>query len=172
MNNYFLIAEIQSAFDADGFVKIKSYSDFPERFFYLEKVFINIFGDYREFIVEDVEQFEDYFLLKFQNFNSESDVEFLVGASVFVEKNDAVHLDDDTFFIHDLIGCEVFFADKFFGKIVDVMSLVSNDVYVVVDENERERLIPALSDFIESVDVESKKIFLNLDFDDVSDDEN
>jgi len=172
LEDYFLIAEISSVFDENGFVKIKSFSDFPERFFLLDKVFINIFGDYREFIVEDVERLDNFFIIKFNNFNSDFDVEFLVGSSIFVNEKDAVRLDDDTFFIHDLIGCKVVFNEKFFGHVVDVLSLNSNDVYVLEDNNRIERLIPAISQFIELVNIAEKKITLKIDFDEFSDDEN
>jgi ribosomal 30S subunit maturation factor RimM len=86
LEDYFLIAKIISVYDDDGYVKVKSFSDFPERFFLLDKVYIYIFGDYREFFVEDVEKAVKYFLLNFQNFDSETDVEFLVGSSIFVKK--------------------------------------------------------------------------------------
>lgn len=172
MENFFLIAGISSAFDADGFVKIKSFSDFPDRFFLLDKVYIDIFGDYREFIVEDVQKIENYFILKFKNFDSDVDVEFLIGSTIFVNKKDVIKLDDDTFFIHDLIGCKVFFNEKFFGNVVDVLSLNSNDVYVIHDDDGIERLIPAISQFIDNVNIKEKTINLCLDFDEFSDDEN
>jgi 16S rRNA processing protein RimM len=172
LENFFLIAGISSAFDADGFVKIKSFSDFPDRFFLLDKVYIDIFGDYREFIIEDVQKIENYFILKFKNFDSGVDVEFLIGSTVFVNKKDVVKLDDDTFFIHDLIGCKVFFNEKFFGNVVDVLSLNSSDVYVIHDDDGKERLIPAISQFIDNVNIKEKTINLCLDFDEFSDDEN
>jgi len=172
LEDFFLIAEVSSVYDDSGFVRIKSFSDFPERFFLLDRVYINIFGDYRKFIVENVEKIGSLFILKFKNFDSEIDVEFLVGSAVFVKKKDVVTLESDTFFIHDLIGCKVFFNTKFFGSIVDVLSLNSNDVYVVHDDEGRERLIPAISRFIDIVSLEKKTINLKMDFDEFSDDEN
>ncbi len=172
MEDFFLIAKITSVFNTDGFVKINSFSDFPERFFLLNNVYINIYGDYRLFIVEDVEQIEDFFILKFKNFDSDNDVEFLVGSAVFVRNEDVVSLEKDTFFIHDLIGCKVFFRKKFFGIIDDVLSLTSNDVLVVKTDNNSERLIPFLEDIIKSVNTKHKHIELKQDFDEFSDDEN
>ena len=172
LENFFLIAEISSVYDENGFVKIRSVSDFPERFFLLDRVYINIFGDYRVFVVDNVEKIGSYFILKFKNFDSETDVEFLVGSAIFVDKKDVVTLDEDTFFIHDLIGCKVFFDEKFFGNIVDVLSLNSNDVYVVHDDEGKERLIPAVSKFIDSVNIKEKRISLKIDFDEFNDDEN
>ena len=63
LEDYFLIAKIISVYDDDGYVKVKSFSDFPERFFLLDKVYIYIFGDYREFLVEDVEKIEKYIFI-------------------------------------------------------------------------------------------------------------
>ena len=171
LEDYFLIAKIISVYDDDGYVKVKSFSDFPERFFQLDKVYIYIFGDYRAFFIEDVEKIGKYFLLNFLNFNSEIDVEFLVGSSIFVKKNDAVPLENNTFFIHDLIGCKVFFDEKFFGNIVDVLSLNSSDIYVLED-GDSERLIPAVSEYIKDVDIKGKRVNLKIDFDELSDDEN
>ncbi len=172
MEDYFLIAKIISVFDDNGYVKVKSFSDFPERFFLLDEVYIHIFGDYRKFLAEDVEKIEKYFLLKLNNFDSETDVEFLVGSSVFVDKNNLVSLEEDSFFIHDLIGCKVFFNTKFFGNIVDVLSLNSNDIYQLEDDNGVERLIPAISEYIETVNIKEKVVNLKIDFDELSDDEN
>ncbi len=171
LEDYFLIAKIVSVYD-DGYVKVKSFSDFPERFFLLDKVYIFIFGDYREFLVEAVEKNEKFFLLSFKNFYSEIDVEFLVGASIYVDKNDLVPLENDTYFIHDLIGCKVFFCEKFFGSIVDILSLDSSDIYVVEDEDGVERLIPAVSEYIKNVNIKEKIVNLKIDFDELSYDEN
>lgn len=171
MENYFLIAEITSVFNDDGYLKLKSFSDFPDRFFLLEKIFIDIYNEKRLFFVEDVERIEDYFILKLENFDSNQHVDFLVGSDVYVDTKNLYPLDDKTYYFHDLIGCKVFFNDKFFGKIEDVMHLSSNDVYVVNSEDS-ELLIPAISDLIESININEKVVYLKQDFDKFNDDEN
>ena len=115
---------------------------------------------------------EDYFILKFKNFDSDNDVEFLIGSTICVSKNDVVHLDNDTHFVHDILGCKVFFNTKFFGNVVDVLSLTSNDVYVVKNDIGDEILIPVISDIIQNINIKEKIINLKKDFDKFSDDEN
>jgi len=171
LKDYFLIAEVISVFNDDGYLKLRSFSDFPERFFLLEKIFIDIYNEKRPFFVEDVEGIEDYFILKLENFDSSQHVDFLVGSNVYVDANNLYPLDDKTYYFHDLIGCKVFFNDKFFGKIEDVMHLSSNDVYLVKSDDE-ELLIPAISDLIESINIDEKVVYLKQDFDKFSDDEN
>jgi len=79
---YYLIARITSAYDRKGFVKIRSYSDFPERFFRLKKVYIDFFGNKKEFNIEKVKQVKDEVKLKFKNFDNEEDVEVLIGKDI------------------------------------------------------------------------------------------
>lgn len=165
-----MIATIKSIFDESGFVIIASNSDFPERFFKLRKVFIEVFGDKREFTVEKVDLFERDIIIKFKNFDSDNDVEFLIGKKVYVEAKDAVKLDDDTFFVHDLIGSRVLKDGKFFGYLNDVYCLPANDVYIISAEDGQEILIPALKKYVESFDAD-KKILKLKSIDDLYDED-
>lgn len=164
MSDFYLIAEIKKIFSEDGFVQIKSYSDFPERFFELNKVFIEVFGNKKKFIVEDVQQHKSNFLLKFKGFSSAESIDFLIGAKVFVDETDVVKPDESTFFIHDLIGSDVYYRGEFFGKLNDVLQLPANDVYVVNHEQNGESLVPALKSTIDKFDAENKKLYLNDEF--------
>lgn len=171
MKEYFLIAKIVAPLGLDGFVKLKSYSDFPERFAELNKVYIDVFGDKRKFIVEDFLHDKAGYSIKFKNFDSSTEVSFLNGCDIYIEKNDLTDLDDDEFYIHDLIGCEVFEKQRYIGKIKDVMSLVSNDVFEVVTENGKELLIPFIDDYFDKYDNKKKVLFIK-NFENMFDDEN
>jgi len=160
LEEYFLIAEIKSVYDDDGFVSITSFSDSPERFFDLEKVFIEVFGNIKQIFVEDVEVVNKKINLKFANFDSYEDASALVGAKIYVDSENVIQLPEDTYFIHDLIGCKVFREDEFFGELVEVITLSSNDVYVVKDSEDNEVLVPAVKDYISKFDIKTKKIFL------------
>ena len=48
------------------------------------------------------------FTLKFRNFNSDNDVEVLIGREIFVDEANIVKLPENYFFIHDLVGSRVF----------------------------------------------------------------
>lgn len=68
---------------------------------------------------------------------------------------DDLELDDDTYFIQDLMGLEVRDADtaEVYGEITDVMQTGANDVYVIKGKD-REYLVPAIADVIVSTDVD------------------
>ncbi len=160
MNEYFLIAKIVSIIGKDGFVKILSYSDFPERFFNLKKVYLDFFGEKKEFLVDSINQKNNFFALKFRNFDNENDAKILLGKEIFVDETNVVKLPENYFFIHDLIGSKVYRNKKLLGIIKDVLTYPANDVYLIEDDKGSELLIPALSDLIENFDPKEKILIL------------
>jgi len=170
--DFFLIAEVFALSKYEGFVTIKSYSDFPDRFFKLKYVIINIYGQFKEFLVEDVKLAENVFHIKFKNFETSEELRFLLGAKLFVKAKDKVILKANEFFIHDLLGSKVIKGDKFFGIIEDVLCLPANDVYVIKDENDKEILIPAVKAYIKGFDAKSKILSLTEQCDIFENDEN
>lgn len=160
MDDFFLIAQIKSTFGDDGSFSVSSFSDFPERFFRLKKIFIEVFGEKKEFVVEKVVQEKNKIVLKLKNFDSIEDIDFLIGCNVFVDGKNVVKLSDDTYFVHDLMGSKVFCGSVFFGELKEVISLPANDVYLIYDDAGKEYLIPAVKDFIESFDSAAKCLYL------------
>jgi len=160
VNEYFLVAEIKTIFNKNGFLSLISHSDEPERFLSLRKVYIEIFGDMKEFMVEKVVPVKNYFTIKFVNFNSDQDVDFFVGKRIYVDSENLVKLTEDTFFIHDLIDSRVFAEGKPAGILKDVIKLPSNDVYVIHDLSGKEFLVPAVKDYVESFDKINKTLNL------------
>ena len=160
MSDFFLIARIVSVYGKDGFVKITSFSDFPDRFFKLKRAYLDFFGDKKEFVVEDVLRQNKIFALKFKNFNNAEDCSVLIGKDVFVDDEGLVKLPAGSYFIHDLVDSKVYRNNKEFGIIKDVLSYPANDVYVIEDTEGKEILIPAVKDFIEGFDPQNKRLTL------------
>ncbi len=76
-------------------------------------------------------------------------------------KEDAVKLRDGSYFIDDIIGCEVVTEEQtIVGKITDLLSLPMNDLWVV-KKDAKEILIPAVKTIIRQVDIENKRITIH-----------
>lgn len=163
-NNLVLIAKIKSAANDSGYLLISSFSDFPDRFFDLEDVYIEVFDAIIKLVIEDVSVLGDEIALKFSNFDSDEYLNDLIGCSLFVKKTDTVELPENTFFIHDLIGSKVFFNDAFFGELKEVYQLVSNDIYIIETVDGNEVLLPAIKDCIKSFDPGHKILQLSNNF--------
>jgi len=166
LSDFFLFAEIKSVIDNNGYVLAKSFSDVTKSIG-LFSVFIDLFGDKRKLIVESFEQNNVNLILKFKNFDSEEDVRILCGKKLFILRPKAEKLNQNEYLIKDLLGCKVKFEDKFFGKLIDVIQLESNDVYVLLNQTEDEILLPAIKDFIRLIDVSKKEIILTKSIEDI-----
>ncbi len=172
MDQFILIAKIVALHGSDGFVAIDSYSDFSERFYDLKKIFIEFFGNKKEFVVEEVDKRRGKFLLKIKGFNSSDDAKIFIGKQIFINELDSVQLSENTFFIHDIIGSKVYRSKALLGSVEDVLVLPANDVYVVKDQNNKNILIPAINDYIIKIDPVKKRIDLVADCDLLYEDEN
>ncbi len=172
MDQFILIAKIVALRGSDGFVAIDSYSDFSERFYDLKKIFIEFFGNKKEFVVEEVDKIKGKFLLKIKGFNSSDDAKIFIGKHIFIDEKDSIQLSENTFFIHDIIGSKVYRSKVLLGSVEDVLVLPANDVYVVKDLNNKNILIPAIKDFIKKIDPEKKRIDLVAECDLLYEDEN
>jgi len=168
---YFLVARIEQLYGKDGYVRIKSFSDFPERFLSLKKVYLDFWGDKKAFYVEDVKDIKGSVLLKFERFDSIRDSQLLIDREIYVDAKEAVILPENHFFVHDLIGSEIIIEKECIGVVTDVIKGKGNDVLVVKDDDSKEVLIPFVLNFIEKFDAVEKKIILNITKDFFKDDQ-
>lgn len=159
---YILIARIEQTFGKDGFVRLQSFSDFPERFFDLKKVYIDFWGEKKKFYVEDVKDAKGKIIIKFKKFDSLRDSQVLINREVFVDEKDALSLPENHFYVHDLINSEVYMKTERIGVVSDVIKGKGNDVLVILDNEKKEILIPFVLNFIEKFDTAKKKLILNI----------
>jgi 16S rRNA processing protein RimM len=78
-----------------------------------------------------------------------------------------VRLEDGQFFIADLIGLRAIDSktDEVIGIVSDVMSLPSQNVYVITgtqDNSAKERLIPAVKEFVDEINTDAGYIKFSL----------
>jgi len=101
-------------------------------------------------------------LLLFEGIVEHHQAQALIGAQLFVLKEDLGELEDDTHFWFDLIGMAVYTTEAaYLGRIESIIETGSNDVYVVQD-NKKEVLIPALESVVVDIDVKNKRMQVDL----------
>jgi 16S rRNA processing protein RimM len=136
-----------------GEVKILPYCDSVELLHEFDRLFIG--NKHEEIFIEHSRVQKNMLIAKFEGIDTPEAAEKLRNKILFMHRDD-LELDENTYFIQDLIGMEVKDADTDFtyGKIVDVMQTGANDVYVV-NGNGREYLIPTIPDVVISTDIDS-----------------
>ncbi len=157
---FLVVAQVVAFSSEPGFLKLKLFTDFSEDFFQRKVLFLDFFGKMKELKIEKIKGDSKNLSLKFAGFSSREDARILLGKSLFIPLADAHKLDENQYFIHDLIGSDVYKNGVFFGSVKDVYTLPSNDVYVIIKENGEEYLLPALKKFIENFSAEEKKLIL------------
>ena len=92
-----------------------------------------------------------------------NDIEKYKGKDLLISKENAVPLEDNEFFIHDLIGLEVVTEDgESLGILNDILTTKANDIFEVKREDGTEILIPSIEECILDIDLEQKKIKVHL----------
>ena len=135
-----------------GEVKIMPYTDSPDLLAEFDRLFIG--KNHEEVNIERSRVFKNTVIAKIEGVDTPEAAEKLRNKVLYMHRDD-LELDDDTYFIQDLIGLEVRDADtqQIYGTIADVMQTGANDVYVIKGEN-REYLVPAIADVVVSTDID------------------
>lgn len=164
MKDYFEIGQIVNTYGIKGFVKVNPFTDDITRFEKLKTVYIDIKGNLKEFTIEEVKYSKNMVLLKFKEIPDINEAEKYRNYYIKISRDKARKLPKDTYFIADLIGLEVYNekSNELLGKVDDIFSTGSNDVYVVKDELGKQILLPAIGEVIKNVNILEKKMTVKL----------
>ncbi|HZK26709.1 MAG TPA: ribosome maturation factor RimM [Thermoclostridium sp.] len=162
MNEYLNIGKIVNTHGVKGELKVISSTSDIERFDYLKIVWIEKDSKLKEYFVEKVRYHKNCVLITLYGIDSKDKADDLKNCYLKVDRKNARILDENEFFIVDLIECSVYEEDVLLGKITDVIQTGSNDVYVVSGDKYNELLIPAIKQVVLSMDIENKRIQVSL----------
>ena len=148
------VARILGIWGKVGHIKIESLTDIPGRFITGAHFIIRD----RVYISEGSRKQGKMLLLKLYGINDRNAAAELHGEFLETYSRDSPSLPEGTFFHYQIIGMDVQTTDGLLlGKITDIVSTGSNDVYVVQSTKD-EVLIPATSDVVTNVDMQSATI--------------
>ena len=162
MEDLLKVGVITTTHGVRGEVKVFPTTD-AERFMELEYVILDTGRGKRELTIQNVKFFKNLVILKFEGIDNINDIEKYKGKELWVPREEAQELDEDEYYIGDLIGMDVLLEDGTrFGSLKDVMETGANDVYVVETEEGKEVLLPAIHDCIMDVDIEKNAMTIHL----------
>ena len=163
MEQYLQVGVISSTHGLRGEVKVFPTTDTAERFKTLKKVILDTGKEKLNWEIQSVRFFKQFVIVKFKGINNINDIEKYKGKSLFVAREDAVELEEDEYYIGDLIGMDVYTEDgEKFGVLKDVMETGANEVYIIDSEKHGEVLLPAIHDCVLEVNVEEKRMKVHL----------
>lgn len=153
--DFICIGDLVNTHGIKGEVRI--LSDFK----YKHKVFIPgnhlYIGKTKEdLVIKTYRTHKSYDMVTFEDINDINDVLIYKGELVYIDKNslDIDYLDED------LIGMTIYDNNEQKGSVVNLMK---NKLYtiLVVNYNNKEYLVPNIDEFVEKIDLEDRKIYIN-----------
>ncbi len=163
MNKYLELGQIVNVKGLKGEVKVNSFTDDNTKFERIPKVFIKRKETLTEYEIEKVGYNKNQVIIKFKNVDTVEEAEKLRNSYIVVDREIFGELPEGVYYIADLIGLDVFTeSNEYLGKVDDIFSTGSNDVYVVKDELGKQKLLPGIDEVIKVIDIEAGKIIVNL----------
>ena len=163
MEKQLQVGVISSTHGVRGEVKVFPTTDDVTRFRQLKKVYLDTGREMLPLEIQNVKFFKQFAILKFKGIDNINDIEKYRGKSLMIDREDAVDLEEDEYFIADMIGMKVCTEDgSEFGTLKDVMETGANDVYVVELPDHQEVLLPAIKECILDVDLEENVMTVHL----------
>ncbi|UUZ85894.1 ribosome maturation factor RimM [Paenibacillus sp. P26] len=160
------VGKIVNTHGIRGELKIVPLTDFPEERF--AKGAKLVFAHPEQpvtfpVVVESARDHKNMFIVKFREFGNINEVEKYKGWMLKVEEQYLSELEDDEFYLHEIIGCRAVTEEgEELGTISEVLSPGANDVWVVERPKGKPSLLPYIDEVILSVDVEKKEVTVRL----------
>ena len=153
---FLIVGYILAPWGIRGEVKVEVVTDFPERFAPRKIVYLNT----RPLEIESCHPHKQHLVVKLATIDSVEDAEKLREQDLTIPRSELYPLPEGQYYTFQIIGLKVVTTEgKLLGRITEIMTTGSNDVYIV--EGKRgEILIPAIEDVVKSIDLEKGKMVI------------
>lgn len=161
------VARVRRAHGLAGEVLVHAETDDGDEVFVADRRFavraaVGEAAPVRELTLRESRPHRGGWLLRFAEVGDRPSAEALRGAELQLARDELRPLEDDEYFLHELVGLEVVDEERgSVGPIVEVYD-TAGQVLAAVRVEGRERLIPLRSEIVRRVDVEARRIEVEL----------
>jgi len=156
MDKQIVIGKIIAPHGVRGEFRLMPLTENPDRYLEMKKLLLE---NGKEFTIISARFHKNMVLIKTEEITSMDEVELLRGQNVVVNTKDLPPLEQGRFYVADLIGFAVVtLENEDVGKLSDVITTGSNDVFVVKSTSGKEIMIPAIDTHIKEIDTKSRTI--------------
>lgn len=162
----FQVAKIVNTHGIRGDLKIVPTTDFEEiRFAKGSRLWLQHpeLAQPMELVVKSARPHKGTYIIAFEGYSNINEVEKYKGGTLNVSSEQLLELEENEFYIHEIVGCLVITEDEEeLGTVKDVLTTGANDVWVVKGKSGKDILIPYIEEVVLDVDVEQKRIKIHL----------
>ena len=161
--DYLEVGKIVNTHGLRGEVKVVPWTDYPDDFEDIEYVYAEKCGARERLDIKNIKYQKNNLIVKFAQINSIDEAETYKNLVLTADRDVLGKLPEGVYYIADLIGLEVVKeTGEKVGEISDVINTGANDIYVVKREGKRDMLIPVIDEVVKKVDLENKKVTVEL----------
>jgi 16S rRNA processing protein RimM len=158
--DYIKVGKIVNTHGIKGYVKCIPMTDDLERFRDLKYVYTE--KDDTKRTIDDVWDQKGMVYLKLKGIDDMGTAEKFKDTYISILKDQLRQLPEDSYYLFDLEGMDVYSSEgDHMGKISQIYQTAANDVYGVKDKK-RTFLIPAIKDVVKSVNIQEKKMVIDV----------
>lgn len=162
---FLIIGRVGKPHGVRGEARVEILTELPERFTWLERVFVSLKEHDtapRPVGVESVRFHKNQALVKFTGYDWRDQVTALRSHWLFVPEEEGIPLEEGEFYAYQLIGMDVHTdEDVYLGKIKEIMQTKANDVYIVKGPK-GEVLLPETDEVVQEIDIESGRVIVHI----------
>ncbi len=156
-----LIGVIAGPFGVKGQVKLKSFTDRPD---YLRRHLREIFVG-KKLVPYTLTKLHEHkpglLILTLRDVETREAVDDLRGSEVFIRHSDAAPLDEDEYYLHDLIGLQVLTeANQEVGTVREIIETGVHEVLIVTRPGQADALIPLVREFVVEFDLTARRLVI------------
>ena len=167
-NEWLTVGLITSCHGINGQVKVKSLSDFEERFIKPGMRWLQIENEAPSKI-ELTSGFQQpgkqTFIVKFQGINTRNNAEKLKKYKILVKTDKLPKLKDQEFHLLELLNLEVKTLEndelKIIGKVINLENEQNNLLVIELFKNQKKVLIPFVKEIVPLVDIKNNFLIIN-----------
>jgi 16S rRNA processing protein RimM len=163
---FLLLGKLLRPHGVRGEMRMSILTDYPERLAELDVVYLGTSPQQKNpkpYEIDTLRFHKQYALIKFTETTERNEADLLRGLMVMIDIANAVPLEEDEFYLYELIGLQVQTEDgAIIGTIQSVMETGANDVYVLRSPQGKEILVPAHDETLLDVDTDSGIVLMKL----------
>ena len=167
-DEWLIIGEITSPHGIDGKLKVKSLSDFEERFTKPGERWLRINNEdpiSYELISGSHKPGTDIFIISLKNINNRNSAESLRNYKLLVKSNDIPTLKEGEFHMSQLINLKVKIFEnnelKIIGEVCDFNNEKNSLLTIRLIATNKEVLVPFVNEIIPEIDIKNKFLIIN-----------
>lgn len=158
---FLVIGRIVKPHGINGEVRVEIHTDLPERFTWLETVYLGKDEPY-VIAVKSVRFHKGWALLKLDGYDSREDAEELRSKWLQVPYDEGVPLEEGEYYLYEAVGLSVYTdGGEYLGDVTEILETGANNVFAIHGP-QGEILLPDTAEVIREIDFDARRVLVHL----------